>query len=531
MQDSYIETLELKEAGEALKLPCYLERILEEIQNKIGCKAGYILLYNEEKDKLEFKIASGDKSSEIKKLGVDVNEGIAGWVFQNGTPLLVNSTKDDGRFFKDFDISIGFETESMIAVPLNLGDRTIGVMELLNKKKGEFSRKDLNTVLSYSSISSVVIENIELYRNLKFLVNKIKKLQNYQKVLLENLKDGVMSVNLDSKIISCNRRIKRMLDEDENLIIGRNLLDFFEPEDSVKKMIDKCVMDGKISNLIMYIKKNKKRIIPVAVDASYLKCNSDKTGIVMVIRSLGNALNHEEIKRKTILKSNLVYNLAHEFNTPLTAIRSGIQLLKKEYNGNEANKYIDIIYKNAGKLKERVQFFIDYLKAEKDEWRGCFEKIELNSFLTQIIEEYRMRYPQYKFITYFPGSHSFVYVDKNQIGKVLEVIFKNAIQYSERGSTIETKLVSNEKFFKLYIKDEGCGISDSDIKFIFNKFKRFSNSIEETNSGLGIGLWLAKYLLNKNNAKISVKSRREIGTTVEILFNKYNKGKNRMGED
>ena len=128
-------SIALNKAGEALKLPSFLEEILEELQEKIGCEAGSILLFEEEKQKLLFKVTIGTKRGDIKKLSVSVKEGVAGWVFQKGKPLIVNKTLEDKRFSERFDKSTGFFTKSILAVPLKLGDKVVGVMELINLQK------------------------------------------------------------------------------------------------------------------------------------------------------------------------------------------------------------------------------------------------------------------------------------------------------------------------------------------------------------------------------------------------------------
>jgi len=70
----------------------------------------------------------------------------------------------------------------------------------------------------------------------------------------------------------------------------------------------------------------------------------------------------------------------------------------------------------------------------------------------------------------------------------------------------------------VYVEDSGCGISQKNIKYVFDKFRRFAEPLKETRSGLGIGLWLAKYLLKKNNADISLDSKEGEGTVVKLSF-------------
>ncbi|MCK4584223.1 GAF domain-containing protein, partial [candidate division WOR-3 bacterium] len=484
-------------------------------------EAGSIMLFEDETQELVFKVTAGAKSSEIKKLSVNINEGIAGWVFRKGEPLLANDIIRDKRFSKKFDKSTGFTTKSIIAVPLKLGDRVVGVMELLNKKKGNFNQKDFNIVLSYASLTSVVIENIELYKHLRNLVNRVKNLENYQKVLLESLTDGIISINSKKKIVSCNTSIQVILNRDKDSIIGKSISVFFDSKESIKTIITGCRKRGKIKDLFCYLKIDKNKRIPVAIDASLLHDDSKNKGIVIVVKNLKSALNQEELKRETILRSDLVFNLSHEFNTPMTVIQAGIQIIKRNLNENENNKYIEIIDSNVEILRERIQTFLDYLKAEKDQWKVRLRRIRLDSILNQVIKGFNNRFPEYKFILSLPSSPIYIYADKEQIEKVLGMILKNAIQYSEAGSKIKARITLNNKFINLDVEDNGRGICSKNLEYIFDKFKRFSDPLKETSSGLGIGLWLAKYLLKMNNANIKIKSKENKGTIVRLSFKKY----------
>lgn len=515
----------LDKAGEALKLPSYLEEILQQVQKKVGCEVGSILLLGDKKDELVFKVTTGTKGGEIRKLRVKIKEGVAGWVFQKGQSLIVNNTLRDKRFSRRFDRSTNFSTKSILAVPLKIGDNVVGVIELLNKKGEDFTREDLNDVLSFASLASTVIENVELYKYLRILVNKVKNLENYQKVLLESLTDGVLSINASNEIVSCNKSIQLMLNQDKNFLIGKDISTIFDSENSIKKIINSCTEKGAVKDLFCYLKKAQNERIAVAIDASLLHYDGSNKGSVIVVRNLNSALNIAEMVRETILKSDLVPNLSHEFKTPLTAIQAGIQIMKTNKNKNGNRKYIEIIDNNIGILKERIQSFLDYLKAEKDKWEVRPERIILPSLLEEKVKVLRKRFPQYGFSLSLPDLPVYISADRAQIEKVLSIIFKNAIQYSEEGSEIKTKVIQNKSSVNLYIEDKGRGISSKNIEYIFDKFKRFSEPLKETTSGLGIGLWLAKYLLNKNNAGITVKSKEGEGTVVNISFRnkeKYN---------
>jgi NtrC-family two-component system sensor histidine kinase KinB len=519
MSKSIEDALELCKAGEALKLPFFLEEILIEVRNRIGCEAGSILLLNEASGKLEFKVTEGTKSTEIKKLRVDPKEGVAGWVFRKAEPLVVNNTERDIRFSDRFDDSTGYRTRSILAAPLKVGEKIVGVFELLNKQKGRFSQEDIGIVLSYASIASVVVENIELYKSLRLLVQRLRNLQDYQKVLLESLTDGVLSIDCHDRIVSCNKSVEVMLEKQKQEILNKNLDVVFDSKDQVQRIIGECQSKGRINNLLCHLRCNGNQKIPVAVDATAINSNETAKGVVLVIRNLRNAINKEEIKREVILNSDLLPNISHEFNTPLTAIQAGIQLLKQQSNGSSAS-YIGIVHRNVETLKERIQAFLDYLKAERDEWTPRSSRVDVNEFMNECLAAEKRRFPQNTFVLSMPKGKQYIFADWEQLVKCFDIVIKNAVQYSHPGSSIRIAAVANGKLMHFYFADEGSGISSNDLIYLFKKFRRFSNSINETSSGLGIGLWLARYLIRKNSGRIAVKSKEGKGTIVRISFPK-----------
>jgi NtrC-family two-component system sensor histidine kinase KinB len=514
------DVLAASKAGEALKLPFLLEELVVEVQNRIGCEGASILLLNEETGKLEFKVTEGEKSAEIKKLYADPKEGVAGWVFRKGEPLVVNDTESDDRFSNRFDNSTGFSAKSILAVPLEVGERAVGVFELINKKQGGFSREDVGIVISYASTVTVAIENIELYKSLRILEKKLMSLKDYQKALSESLTDGVISINQKNEIMSCNRSMKEMLNLEGNDIIGKRIESFLESDEMVLKFVEGCRLEGKVSNLFCHVNRNGGERIATSIDASVISSNDASEGIVIVVKELDKALDQEELKRKVILGSDLLLNLSHEINTPLTAIQAGIQLAQREGIGDGKNKCLEIIRSNAEILGERMKMFLSYIRAEKNEWKAQFSSISLDGYISDYLKLMSDKYPENSFKLTKSKQPITIRADRKQLGKILDIVYKNAIQYSEAGSVVRTRIKTNGAFAGIYILDQGIGICKKNVCDLFKKFKRFSNSINETSGGLGIGLWLAKYLIEMNGGSICIESREDEGTIVILSFQK-----------
>lgn len=123
-------------------------------------RASSIMLLDDDKKNLYFKVASGDKGVILTKLKVPVGEGIAGWVAANKQPLIIQDVSVDPRFTGKIDSESGFRTKSILCVPLIVNDELVGVAEVLNKIDGSpFTEKDKTILTSLSNFAAVAIVN------------------------------------------------------------------------------------------------------------------------------------------------------------------------------------------------------------------------------------------------------------------------------------------------------------------------------------------------------------------------------------
>jgi len=143
-----------------LDIDTLLKRIGEASEQLTEAEASSIMLVDEDKENLFFKVTTGEKSNILKKMRVKIGQGIAGTVAQTKEPLIVNDVSKDPRFAGAFDKSSGFITKAILAVPIMLGNETVGVAEVLNKSNGqEFTDDDKIILQSLASFASVSIVN------------------------------------------------------------------------------------------------------------------------------------------------------------------------------------------------------------------------------------------------------------------------------------------------------------------------------------------------------------------------------------
>ena len=155
-----------------------LDMIMEigmKMMNAEGCS---ILLFDENRKKLEFVAVSGRKKDDLKSMTLKPGEGIAGWVAEKGEALLIKDVSADARFSDKVDKKLKQTTKSIICVPLEIKGKIIGAAEVINRKDGlSFNDEALSLFRALSMQSAVAIERSKLYDDLnKLFFSTIKTL-------------------------------------------------------------------------------------------------------------------------------------------------------------------------------------------------------------------------------------------------------------------------------------------------------------------------------------------------------------------
>ena len=115
------------------------------------------------------------------------------------------------------------------------------------------------------------------------------------------------------------------------------------------------------------------------------------------------------------------------------------------------------------------------------------------------------------------GEHIDVCVDKDKMSQVLNNLISNAVKYTDNYGNIQITVIQENENVVITVEDNGCGIDDNDIQYIFERFYRGKNSSENS---VGIGLALAKNIIEKNNGMINCKSELDKGTEFVIKYMK-----------
>jgi GAF domain-containing protein len=149
-----------------LKLDDLLGQIMASATELTSAETSSLLLLDEEAGELTVEVATGAPGEAIAREHVPAGEGIAGWVVEHGEAANVSDPKSDPRFYGGIDEKTGFETKSILAVPMKTRERTIGVIEVINKRDGSFDERDQRLAEALANHAAIAVDNARLYARL-----------------------------------------------------------------------------------------------------------------------------------------------------------------------------------------------------------------------------------------------------------------------------------------------------------------------------------------------------------------------------
>ena len=139
-----------------------LDRILASALAVIGSNDGSLLLVDNDTDELVFVVVHGSVGEKLVNHRIPLGQGIAGWVAKNGRSVIIPNVRADPRFSATVDQNFGFNTRSLLCVPINLVNRTMGVIQAVNKSDGEeFNRSDLNLLGVVAQLAATALSRAE----------------------------------------------------------------------------------------------------------------------------------------------------------------------------------------------------------------------------------------------------------------------------------------------------------------------------------------------------------------------------------
>lgn len=223
-------------------------------------------------------------------------------------------------------------------------------------------------------------------------------------------------------------------------------------------------------------------------------------------------------------RKTLIANISHDLKTPITSIQGYIEtmLYSEHIPDDTKNKYYQVIYNNATYINKLIDDLFLFSKLDLQKLELQLEDISVQAFMGDMMEEFKFELEDRGIKFAYEDLMMFDYnicIDRKRINQVFKNIIGNAIKYSfEENTQITVKLYSQESFVYIDINDNGSGIPEDKLPYIFDRFYRIDYARTKDLMSTGLGLAIAKELVESHKGKITVSSIENVGTTFTIML-------------
>jgi PAS domain S-box-containing protein len=241
------------------------------------------------------------------------------------------------------------------------------------------------------------------------------------------------------------------------------------------------------------------------------------TGVILVLKDV---TEHRQVEE---LKSGLISTVSHELKTPLTSIRMAIHLLLEEKIGPLTEKQVELLLaarEDSDLLHHILANLLDISRIESGHVQMAFQSISPHALVMETVEPFRRAAQDggVELETKLPDDLPMVCADITQIGHVFSNLLSNALRYTVPGGRITVAAEVDEQMVRFHVADTGSGIPHQFLQRIFEQFFRVPDQRSET--GAGLGLAIAKEIVEAHGGNINVESQEGKGTTFSFTLKK-----------
>ncbi len=556
----------LYEAGKSIGSTANLQELLRQIvalaSNVTEAQVGSIMLLDEHSEYLTIEAAIGLEEKIIETTRLPIGASIAGWVAQQGEPLIVENVEQDDRFQRINKERYG--AASLLCCPLKIKNRVIGVINMANKQGGEgFTKDDLRLLTTFASQAAIAVDDANQFeKNRRRLTEfqilheittelaQIRSLTDFHDRLIEKLS---RVFPIDYSILFTWDDMKKVLVADgvsgmadipltrsgkidlTKIPVERIIFRF--PDQSEKEFAD---IDGLTSAIADKMKdsplfpspSNAHMAIPVfkygnlayvfylGTDAQGRFSDEDISLARLIISQAAILFEKEKSllnATRLLTMGNMISEISHDLRRPLTSIKGGLQIISQRWpDVMENSQFLKDVQDEVHRMNELVRELVDFSNPNKYQT----EKVDLR----QVVERARelvdadLRKTKVKFEAHYEDADWNVIVNKNQIMEAFLNLFINAIDAMPGGGVLsvlgllETPEHKKQEYLAVRVTDTGVGIKKENLSKVFGRYY----TTKET--GTGLGLAVVERIVSAHNGTLRVESEEGKGSTFTLYF-------------
>lgn len=404
-----------------------------------------------------------------------------------------------------------------IVVPLIYNGDSIGVLILDSTQVDAYDSHHLQLAERVADQIAGAIANAQLYAERQRSEQEIKRLVRQNEMILNSAGEGIYGLDSRSNTTFANPAAAEMIGWSVEELIGRSQHSVLhhtrqngEPYPREDCPIYRAFKDGAVHRVTdeVFWRKNG-TCFPVEYVSTPIR--DDQGQLVGAVVTFIDISERKELER---MKDEFISVASHELRTPVTSIKGFVELLIDDDHGSFSDEqilFLDAIDRNTHRLEYLVTDLLDFSRLESSMMRVDHSEFDLRQVVEQVVSEMQVGIDAKNLAVTIngPPEPAYVEADRGHVAQVVVNLLSNAVKYSPIDSRIDVSispLPGNDGIYQVNFRDYGPGIEPGKVEHVFRKFYRVDDPATRSISGTGLGLPIAKSLVELNGGEIWAES-------------------------
>lgn len=443
---------------------------------------------------------------------------------------------------KDTRVS-GDEIGSYLTIPLTVENRIIGLLSLFDEQSGTFDTDLLKLATVIADYAAIALENVRLRERETALWREAELGRLRSELIIRSIAEGLLITNAEGAVTSLNESARRLLAqaplELQSAIPLRTLAatSHLPWLTALADIIEQALVGKVVMNQELIAGTSSDSVpLTLSVSAAPLHDASqtwNRTWPIGVVAVLNDITSHKQIEK---LKDEFVSAVSHELRTPLTAIKGYTQHLIRrlerrlrkmsmesrnpplEMPESYDLHSLNIVQSQTEHLERLVSDLLDLSRVQWGRLDLQRSSFHLADVLTECVHSTQASAEQHSILLDIQVQESTVLADRSRIGQVVGNLLDNAVKYSPRGGQVTVKLQRLDDDYLVSVSDQGIGVSPEYLDHIFERFYRVRNTASRHYSGIGLGLYVTKAIVEDHGGLIWFSSNNGLGSTFSFTL-------------
>ncbi len=405
-----------------------------------------------------------------------------------------------------------------IALPLVFATEPLGLLVVFRTYRSNASANDLQILQSFADQAAIAVHNAQMYARIDHERRRLA-------AILEHGADGVMILDTELEILSFNRALERMTGWQAHEAIGLHQDDVLvwqhleHGDGDLEAALENgwsfaSTDDAPPQTLYVEGDLQRRDGLSLSVGITYAPLFTKSGRLANIIANVRDITN---FRRAQEMQNMFISVVSHELKTPVAIIKGHAATLRREdvtWDMDIVREYSTVIEEESDRLTDLIQNLLiaSKLQAER-EMIVYIGEVWLDEMVRRAVERFSMQTDKHQFQVDFPEEFPVIHGDETRLRQVVDNLLGNAIKYSPDGGLIEVGGKVNHDTVTIYVRDTGSGISDQDQEHIFERFYRVDGKLSRKTQGTGLGLYLAKAIIEAHHGVIGVESKLGQGST------------------